>query len=90
MSGGQAAPAGSPALPPLAAKVLLSASAASVAETATYPLDLLKTRLQLQASCPARPGVALAWPSFYPPARSLAHHIWHRPAVHLPFSTTGS
>jgi len=32
----------------LVTKLVLSAAAASVAETATFPLDLFKTRLQLQ------------------------------------------
>lgn len=32
----------------LAARLLLTAAAACTAETATYPLDVLKTRLQLQ------------------------------------------
>lgn len=45
-------------------KLLLSAAAASVAESATFPLDLLKTRLQLagqqavaQGAAPPRVGL---------------------------------
>ena len=65
------APAAAPTLPPpppsvaasgMLAKLLLSAVAASTAETATFPLDLLKTRLQLEgqhlAAGQARPGLA--------------------------------
>lgn len=39
--------ADSPQPPAFLSKLLISAAAASVAETATFPLDLLKTRLQL-------------------------------------------
>ncbi|PRW56809.1 mitochondrial uncoupling 3 [Chlorella sorokiniana] len=47
-------------------KLLLSAAAASVAETATFPLDLLKTRLQLAGQQAAAQGAAA------PPANLLA------------------
>lgn len=39
-------------------KLLLSAAAASVAESATFPLDLLKTRLQLAGQQAAAQGAA--------------------------------
>ncbi len=39
-------------------KLLLSAAAASVAESATFPLDLLKTRLQLAGQHAAAHGAA--------------------------------
>jgi solute carrier family 25 uncoupling protein 27 len=35
---------------------MISVAAASVAETATYPLDLLKTRLQIQGEASATKG----------------------------------
>lgn len=39
-------------------KLLLSAAAASVAESATFPLDLLKTRLQLAGQQAVAQGAA--------------------------------
>lgn len=38
---------------------IISVAAASVAETATYPLDLLKTRLQIQGEASSSVGKAV-------------------------------
>lgn len=38
---------------------VISVAAASVAETATYPLDLLKTRLQIQGEASSATGKAM-------------------------------